>query len=215
MGTVLTTKTAAYGRVTTTTPATDASDTIAVQNVYQEVTLGGTLSPSGWSTGHFVVMKLKAKSSSSSTMTFELRESDGSTVIFTTEGVSTGVDTYKTYYMATPVQITGTENFTACRLYVKQSNSTYTYTVQEDTIEFFYAEYKNDSDVSNIAWQVDSVYFISASGGEGFNGKLSLGSMEETTFVEYAVNGVMKGITWTGNSGDTLWSWAGSTIGVN
>tara|TARA_R110000782_G_scaffold264219_1_gene357290 strand:+ start:649 stop:1296 length:648 start_codon:yes stop_codon:yes gene_type:complete len=85
--------------------------------------------------------------------------------------------------------------------------------IKANTLVFGFAEFCNIADDRYIKRNVENIYFMTMqTAQEGILGKedVDVG----TTFSVVAVNGLVSGFVWSSNSGNTLYSWNGTSIGI-
>ena len=212
----LTTITDSHGKITPNLPTSDVNTVITVANNYYQCTLGGTLSPT-IPADNFYSFGLWAKvTSGSSFMQAQLRKSDGVTVIASTQNQSS--PTAGTWYWlnfrgvnknTTPADLVN------CQLWVKSSGTHgVTFTTQQDSLVFFHADKTNAGDEVGMKRMVNTVYFISCNTSEGILGIKSTANAVDEDFIGVDYDCVTESIQWTANSGSTLYSYGGASIGI-
>jgi hypothetical protein len=85
--------------------------------------------------------------------------------------------------------------------------------IKANTLVFGFAESCNITDERYIKRNVENIYFMTMQvAQEGILGKedVDIG----TTFSVVPVNGLVSGFVWSANSGNTLYSWSGTSIGI-
>jgi hypothetical protein len=86
-------------------------------------------------------------------------------------------------------------------------------TIKANSIVFGFAESCNLVDESLIKRNITNLYFMTMQPPqEAILGKVDSATGTEFTTVE--VNGLVSGLTWSGNSGNTLYSWSGTSISI-
>ena len=85
--------------------------------------------------------------------------------------------------------------------------------INANTVVFGFAESCNEVDETLVKRNVTNLYFMTMQPPqEAILGKVDSATSKEFTVVE--VNGLVSGFEWSGNSGNTLYSWSGSSISI-
>ena len=207
----LTPKSLRKGVISETLPVGNVA-TVVLGDTYTQVALGGTytvaLLPS-----EFLFVRAKFKSSVAGTnLYFVIRKSDGVTVLFQSAFTAISSTVFTTIKTATPLQVVNTADWVNCQVWI-YSNLPATITMEGSSLKEIYADSNNLTDIVGIRINVTDFFFYSVGASEGINGKLS--NQTDEDFIELDVDGIISSIIWTGNSGNTIFSWGGSKIGVS
>jgi hypothetical protein len=207
----LTAKTSKANKLTHTLPTTEKATVLTTINVYDEIILGGTFSPvvilDNWA-----YMILEAKATSAHNIQYEIRKTDGTTVLVTGTAI-THATSYGNLIVAGIFQIDNLSDWVDVRLFARNINgSGETLTIQQDTIAIIQAPRRNLTDVLGVLMKVSELKFYSGGVSEGFNGLIS--DSDDFDFTTMDETQLLSKIVWSANSGNTIWDWAGQEIGI-
>ena len=206
---VLTPKTAVKSITTDMAfPTVENTKTDANPAVYDEVTnfAGHGISIPDLA---YYALALDLKAVAGQTCTVQFRASDGVTVLCTASRTNTAYGRA----WANVVQNTTGAPITGIRAYYKSSVGFGDPFVKEDSLSFVYGDFKNTTDELSIKYQVDTLSFFCCSSAEGMLG--IIGNPLNDGFSELTPKTVMNGFIWSANSGNTIYTWTGSKIGVS
>jgi len=155
-------------------------------------------------------VKIRARLSSTGTggtNTFSIRKADGVTILGSqTFSVNT------TAFVSITILITNLTDFEGLRFFISDSGNANTVTLHQSTLRSFSAEFSNSTDILNILYLIDKVYMIGD--GEYLQGVQT--STQDTDWVEVDYgNGAVSGLVFSANSGNLLFTWDGSIVGVS
>ena len=160
----------------------------------------------------YLVFRAKIKSNQTGTLTMRIQKSDGTTLILTTVAVAvTGGGAYSTV-TSLPILVTNVADYVNCKVQAKNSTGSASITIESASCVMFCADSINITDDVRSKRTITDLQFFSASVSEGLNGKMS--TKEDTTFTSLGITGILNSFIWTANSGNTIYSWGGSQIGV-
>lgn len=143
---------------------------------------------------------------------FELRKADGTTVIATSADVTVATaNVYQNQFLGLFKALT-LADYVGMRLFWKSSNTIGTITIEQNSVVMFEADQKNLMDDLGVKRQIDDIKIFSMGTSEGVNGFFS--TNEDADFTTIPINSLMSNIIFSGNSGNTLFSWSGNLIGL-
>lgn len=207
---LLTPKSTVHGKITPNLPTSDVVDNIVTFNVFQEVTLGGTLSPAVL-LDDFVIIRLQGKVASG-TGKWRVTKTDGVTVLgtFVPSPIS---NTSFVKLLTAVIKVTDVADWVDIKIQTTNGNQSVDNTTKQDSIEIFRAESRNSTDVNGVKRHVNSIFFFSGGTSEGIGGLLS--DKADDDFTELVLNEIMSSFIWSANSGNTIYSWSGLGVGVS
>ena len=209
---ILTPKVARFGVLAELPLADVATTCTAVSPNFYTVNLP-VLSPSV-STGEFIIIKISLQNAVGATVrTVRIVKSDG-TPLFAFAPVS---------QPALPLQST---TIYSPRFFVKDASEWEnvfvqvasnvagdTVIVKANSLVFAFAEFCNLVDENFIRRNITTLYFMTMQPvQEAILGKVD--SATGISFTELKINGLISGLEWNTNSGNTLYSWSGSSISI-
>jgi hypothetical protein len=208
----LTPKTAKYG-VLNGLPLTDVTTICpAINPVYYDASVG-TLSPAV-TTGIYLIVKVTLQNAVGATVrTLRIVKQDGTLLLQFPATAQPALPLETTTVYSSRVIVTNPSDWVNVKLQVSSGTAGDTVIIKEATLVFAFAELCNITDESLVKRNITNVYFITMQPvQESVLGKV--GSVSDTTFLTVPVNGLSTGFRWDTNSGMTLYSWDGSSIGL-
>ena len=211
MGITLTTKTASYG-VLAGIPATDVSTLcVAINPAYYDAMTG--LSPAV-AAGQFLIVKVAVQNAvGAAVRTLRLIKPDGTLMLQFPAANQPALPTDSTVIYSSRVIIGNPADWVNLKLQASVGAAGDIVKIIAGSLVFAFAESCNITDESLIKRNVNNVYFMSMqTTQEALLGKV--GSPTASAFLPVPVNGLNSGFVWSTNSGMTLYSWDGASIGI-
>lgn len=211
---VLTTKTASYG-VLASLPTADVSTTcVAINPVYYTAAISGSAISPAVTLGQFVIVKLNVQNAvGAAVRTLRLLKSDGSVLLnFAAANQPADPSNFTTIFSARAI-VTNAADWVNITLQVSAGAAGDIVTIKANSLVFAFAESCNIIDEKLVKRNIGNIYFMCMQPTqEAVLGKI--GSPTGIAFGTVAVNGLVSGIQWNTNSGNTLYSWDGSSISI-
>lgn len=208
----LTPKAASYG-VLAGLPAADVSTTCAAINPAFYTAGIPAMSPAV-QLGQYVIIKLNVQNAvGAAVRILRLLKADGSVLLtFPTANQPADPSNATTIYSARTI-VTNVADWVGITLQVSAGAAGDVVTVKAGTLVFAFAESCNIIDEKLIKRNIGNVYFMCMQPTqEAILGKVA--SPVSTAFSVVPVNGLSSGLQWNTNSGNTLYSWDGASIGI-
>ena len=156
--------------------------------------------------GQKIAIRIKiTRNTGGGTATFSVRKADGITTLIssTMNGVA---------FLHLVTTVTSLADWQGIRFYIDSGGNGQNHTVHAETLLSFTAEFSNNTDILNILYLIDKVYMIGD--GEYLQGVQT--STQDTDWVEVDYgNGAVSGLVFSANSGNLLFTWDGSIVGVS
>lgn len=210
---IFTPKTASYG-VLAGLPVVDVSTTCEAINPTYYQALVGTLSPAVV-VGQYMIVKVTVQNAVGATVrTLRITKSDGVTVLLQFDAVSQpALPLATTTLFSARVVIGSVSDWTNVQLQVSSNTATDVVIIKATSLVFAFAETCNIVDLSLVKLHINNIYFMTMQPvQEAVLGKV--GSASDIAFLTVPVNSMANGFRWDANSGMTLYSWDGSSIGL-
>ena len=210
---VFTPKSASYG-VLSGLPVDDVSTTCTSINPQYYEALVGTLSPAV-SAGQFMIVKVTVQNAvGAAVRTLRITKADGVTVLIQFAAANQpAVPSEATIIYSARVIIENPADWVNCKLQVSAGAAGDVVTVKAGSLVFGFAESCNIIDETLIKRNINNIYFMCLQPvQEAILGKVA--SPSATQFSTVPVNGIVNGFKWNTNSGNTLYSWNGTSIGM-
>lgn len=158
--------------------------------------------------GYSYYLGATLRSSVNGTIAFlEFRESDGVTVLGNAQTTSINYTKIKTPVLK---NVSGAP-ITGIRLFIKATSTRICY-IQGTSFYWVGAESNNTSDVIGVKRQVDNLYIFGSA--ETINGNIANTTVDLGMTV-IPIDGIMSSFVFSANSGNLIFAWDGSTIGVS
>jgi hypothetical protein len=209
---ILTPKTGSFGALGNL-PVADVSTTCPAINPAFYTANIPPMSPAV-SLNQYLIIKMSLQNAVGATVrTVRLLKANG-TVLFTFPAVSQpALPSQSTTLFSDRLVVTNAADWVDITIQVSSGTAGDVVTIKQDSILFAFAESCNITDEVLVKRNVENIYFISMQSlQEGILGKV--GSASATSFLAVPVNGLVSGFQWSTNSGNTLYSWNGSSIGI-
>lgn len=197
-------------KFTSSIPTSDKNSGSIGASVWTEIILGSTLTFTPV-VGTFVSVRARLKISASDTVLFRILKSDGVTVLSTSPSVAMGTSFIEIATL--PIKVLNVADWTGIRIQVEHLTGTRTITLETNSMWMYQGDFVNITDEIGIVYNILSLDFISIDVSESIQGKSSFLSDDDFTNVNYS--GIVKRLVWSGNSGNTIYSWSGSKLGVS
>ena len=209
---ILTNKTARFG-VLANLPLEDVATTCpAVFPNFYTINLP-VLAPSVFS-GEFIIIKISLQNAGGATnRTLRIVKADG-TPLFTFAPVNQpALPLLATTIYSQRFFVKDASEWTNISVQVASTTAGDNVIVKANSLVFSFAESCNLTDENFIRRNVTSLYFMTMQPiQEAILGKVD--SATGTSFTELKINGLITGLEWNTNSGNTLYSWSGSSISI-
>jgi hypothetical protein len=209
----LTPKTANYG-VLAGLPTADVSTTCSSINpAYFNVAIP-PMSPAV-SYDEYMMIKVSVQNAvGAAVRTLRLMKADGVTVLVQFPAANQPADpSNATTIYSTRVTVYNPADWVNVTLQVSAGAAGDVVTIKANSLVFAFAESCNVTDEQNVKRNVGTVYFMTMQPTqEALMGRAGMVGSNE--FETVPINGLCSGFKWSANSGNTLYSWEGSTIGV-
>lgn len=209
----LTPKTASYG-VLANLPTADVSTTCASINpAYYQAMVGNitlTALP-----GQYMMVKVTLQNAvGAAVRTLRITKADGVTVLIQFAPASQpALPAETTTVYSGRVIIGATSDWANAQLQVSVGAAGDTVVIKANSLVFAYAESCNITDETLFKRNINNIYFLCMQAAqEAVLGKIA--APTAIAFLPVPVNGLITGFKWSANSGNTLYSWDGSSIGI-
>ena len=210
---IFTNKTASYGTLSGL-PLVDVSTTCpSINPSYYQAALG-TLSPVVVA-GQFMIVKVTVQNAvGAAVRTLRITKADGVTVLIQFAPANQpAVPSESTTIYSARVIIGNPADWINCKMQVSAGAAGDVVTIKAGSLVFAFAESCNITDETLVKRNIGSIHFMSMQPTqEAIYGRI--GSPSAVQFLTVPVNGLVSGFVWNTNSGNTLYSWDGKTIGI-
>jgi hypothetical protein len=209
----LTPKTASYG-ILDSLPASDVSTNCPVINPSYYQAIVGTLSPDVV-LGQYLIAKVTLQNAvGASVRTLRITKANGTDVLIQFDAASQpALPSGTTSIYSARVIIEDIADWVNVQLQVSTGAAGDNVVVKADSLVFCFAESCNITNEILIKRNIENIYFCSMQNDkEAILGKV--GSTSVIGFTTLQVNGLVTGFGWSSNSGNTLYSWDGSSVGL-
>lgn len=209
----LTTKTASFG-VLSGLPLVDTSVVCPAINPTYYQAMVGTLSPAVV-VGQYLIVKVTLQNAVGATVrTLRITKSNGVSVLIQFASTNQPADpTNTTTVYSARVIVGNPSDWVNTQLQVSSGTAGDIVIVKSSSLVFCFAESCNIIDESLVKRNINNIYFMTMQPTqEAVLGRV--GSAVATSFLTVPVNGITSGFKWNTNSGLTLYSWDGATIGL-
>ena len=208
----LTTKTASYG-VLASLPTADVSTVcVAVNPTYYTAAIPA-MSPAV-ALGQFIIIKVTLQNGAGATVrTLRLLRADGSVLLDFPAVSQHALPLGTTTVFSARAIVGNVAEWANVSLQVSSNTAADTVVIKANTLVYAFAELCNIIDEKFIKKNITNIHFMSMQPTqEAVLGKV--GSATAIAFGTVVVNGLVSGIQWSANSGNTLYSWSGSSIAI-
>lgn len=206
----LTPQTSNKAKFQSSIPLSDKSTGLISASILTEIVLGSTLTFTPV-VGAFVSVRVRMKLSNSDTALFKVYKSDGVTVLASSSIVSIGTTFIEIATL--PVKVTNVSDWTGIRIKAEHFTGSRDITIESNSIWMFQGDFTNLTDEIGIVYHILSLDFISVDLPESIQGKTSTLSDDDFTNINFS--GIVKRLSWSSNSGNTIYSWSGSRVGIS
>ena len=209
---VLTPKVACYG-VLAGLPAADVSTTcVSINPTYFNAAIPA-MSPAV-QLGQYVIIKMNIQNAvGAAVRTVRILKSDASVLLTFPVANQPADPTNATTIFSARAIVTNVADWANITIQVSAGAAGDVVTIKAGSLVFGFAESCNIIDEKLVKRNVSNIYFICMQPvQEAILGKIA--SPATTTFSVVPVNGLVSGIQWNTNSGNTLYSWDGASIGI-
>lgn len=209
---ILTPKTGSFGALGNL-PTADVSTNCPTINPAFYAASISPMSPAV-SLNHYCIIKLSLQNAVGETVrTVRILKQNGSVLLTFAAVNQPALPAQSTTIFSDRIVITNAADWVNITIQVSSNTVGDNVTIKQDSILFAYAESCNITDEVLVKRNVENIYFISMQTlQEGILGKV--GTPNDKSFLAVPVNGLVNGFQWSTNSGNTLYSWNGSSIGI-
>ena len=208
---ILTPKTASFG-VLSGLPSADVSTVCTAVSTFYTAAIPA-MSPTV-SLNQYIIIKMSLQNAvGAATRTVRIIKADGSALITFAPVSQVALPTQATIIYSVRAIVSNPSDWVNTQIQVSSTTAGDTVVIKENTVVFGFAESCNVSDETFIKRNVTALYFMTMQPPqEAIFGKVdsSLG----ISFTVAEVNGLVSGFQWNTNSGNTLYSWSGSSISI-
>jgi hypothetical protein len=209
---ILTPKVAKFG-VLSGLPLVDVGTTTpAVTPNFYTVNLP-VLSPSV-NTGDFIIIKISLQNAGGATnRTVRIVRADGTPLITFDPVIQPALPLLATTLYSKRFFVTNAADWQNVSVQVASTTAGDIVIVKANSLVFSFAEFCNLTDENFIRRNISTLYFMTMQPvQEAILGKVD--SASGTSFTALEINGLVSGLEWNTNSGNTLYSWSGSSISI-
>jgi hypothetical protein len=209
----LTPKSSSYGTLSGL-PVSNVSTVCTSVNPAYYTAAVGTISPTVLE-GQLMIVKVTVQCAVGATVrTLRITNTAGTVVLIQFPSANCIADpTASVVIFSSRVIIDNIADWVDVKLQVSSNVALDTVQINASSLLIAFAESCNAVDESFIKRNVSNLYFISMqSVQESVLGKI--GSPTGTSFITVPINGLSSGFVWSTNSGNSLYSWEGSSIGM-
>jgi hypothetical protein len=209
---VITPKAASFGSLANL-PVADVSTTcVAVTPAFYTVGIPA-MNPSV-ALNQYVMVKLSLQNAVGATVrTVRVLKQNGTVLFSFTAITQPALPLQSVTIFSKRIIVTNVADWVGLTIQVSSTTAGDSIIIKKDSLLFAYAESCNIIDERMVKRNVENLYFMCMQTlEEGILGKVQSGS--DTSFLTVPVNGLVNGFEWSTNSGNTLYSWSGSSIGI-
>ncbi len=209
---ILTNKTAQFG-VLANLPLADVATTCpAVSPNFYTANIPA-MSPTV-TTGEFIIIKISLQNAVGATVrTVRIIKANGDALLTFAPVTQPALPLLATTIYSARAFVRNSDDWAGISVQVASTTAGDSVVIKADSLVFSFAESCNLTDENFIRRNVNSLYFMTMQPiQEAILGKVD--SATGTSFTELAINGLITGLEWNTNSGNTLYSWSGSSISI-
>lgn len=209
---VLTNKTASYG-VLAGLPAADVSTLcVSINPSYYTVNIPA-MSPAV-SLGQYVIIKMSLQNATGAAVRTVRILKEDNTVLLTFPTANQPADpSNATTIFSTRTIVTNVNDWVNLTIQVSAGAAGDIVTIKANSLVFSFADCCNIIDTRLVKRNVSNLYFMCMQPvQEAVLGKIAAAS--STAFTVVPIHGLVSGFEWSANSGNTLYSWDGASIGI-
>jgi hypothetical protein len=209
---ILTPKAAQFGVLANLPSADVATTTPAVTPNFYTVNLP-VLSPAVWS-GAFIIIKISLQNAGGATnRTVRITKADGTPLITFDPVIQPALPLLATTIYSKRFFIANAADWETILVQVASTTAGDIVIVKANSLVFSFAESCNIADEHYIRRNITNLYFMTMQPEqEAILGRVD--SATGTSFTELAINGLVTGLEWNTNSGNTLYAWSGTSISI-
>jgi hypothetical protein len=209
---ILTNKTAAFG-VLANIPSADVSTTCPAINPSFYTASIPAMSPTV-ETGQYIIIKISLQNAvGAAVRTVRIIKQNGDTLLTFAPVSQPALPAQATTVYSTRTFVSNASDFENVLIQVSSGTAGDTVVINANSIVFSFAESCNLVDETFIKRNVTNLYFMTMQPvQEAILGKVDSATGTDFTVVE--INGLVSGFEWNTNSGNTLYSWSGSSISI-
>ena len=209
---ILTNKTAAFG-VLANIPSADVATTCPAINPSFYTASIPAMSPAVVG-GEYIIIKISLQNAvGAAVRTVRIIKQNGDTLITFAPVSQPALPAQATTIYSARAFVSNASDFENVLIQVSSGTAGDTVVINANSIVFSFAESCNLVDENFIKRNVTNLYFMTMQPvQEAILGKVD--SATGTSFTVVEINGLVSGFEWNTNSGNTLYSWSGSSISI-
>jgi hypothetical protein len=209
---ILTNKTAAFG-VLANIPSADVSTTCPAINPSFYTASIPAMSPTV-SAGEYIIIRMSLQNAVGATVrTVRIIKQNGDALLTFAPVSQPALPAQATTIYSARAVVHNPADWVNVLIQVSSGTAGDSVVINANTVVFGFAESCNEVDESLVKRNVTNLYFMTMQPPqEAILGKVDSAVSTEFTVVE--VNGLVSGFIWSSNSGNTLYSWSGSSISI-
>jgi hypothetical protein len=209
---ILTNKTAAFG-VLANIPSADVATTCTAVNPSFYTASIPAMSPTV-SAGEYIIIRMSLQNAGGATVrTVRIIKANGDVLLTFAPVTQPALPLVATTIYSARTVVGNPADWVNVLIQVSSGTAGDSVVINANTVVFGFAESCNLVDETLVKRNVTNLYFMTMQPPqEAILGKVDSASGQEFTAVE--VNGLVSGFIWSSNSGNTLYSWSGSSISI-
>jgi hypothetical protein len=209
---ILTNKTAAFG-VLANIPSADVSTTCPAINPSFYTASIPAMSPTV-SAGEYIIIRMSLQNAvGAAVRTVRIIKQNGDALLTFAPVSQPALPAQATTIYSARAVVHNPADWVNVLIQVSSGTAGDSVVINANTVVFGFAESCNEVDESLVKRNVTNLYFMTMQPPqEAILGKVDSAVSTEFTVVE--VNGLVSGFIWSSNSGNTLYSWSGSSISI-
>ncbi len=209
---ILTNKTAAFG-VLANIPSADVATTCPAINPSFYTANTPAMSPTVVG-GEYIIIKISLQNAvGAAVRTVRIIKQNGDALITFAPVSQPALPAQATTIYSARAFVSNASDFQNVLIQVSSGTAGDTVVIKANSVVFGFAESCNLGDETFIKRNVTNLYFMTMQPvQEAILGKVDSATGTEFTVVE--INGLVSGFEWNTNSGNTLYSWSGSSISI-
>jgi hypothetical protein len=209
---ILTNKTAAFG-VLANIPSADVATTCPAINPSFYTANIPAMSPTV-SAGEYIIVRMSLQNAVGATVrTVRIIKQNGDALLTFAPVSQPALPAQATTIYSARAVVSNPADWANVLIQVSSGTAGDSVVINANTVVFGFAESCNEVDETLVKRNVTNLYFMTMQPPqEAILGKVDSATSKEFTVV--AVNGLVSGFVWSSNSGNTLYSWSGSSISI-
>jgi hypothetical protein len=209
---ILTNKTAAFG-VLANIPSADVATTCPAINPSFYTANIPAMSPTV-SAGEYIIVRMSLQNAVGATVrTVRIIKQNGDALLTFAPVSQPALPAQATTIYSARAVVSNPADWANVLIQVSSGTAGDSVVINANTVVFGFAESCNEVDETLVKRNVTNLYFMTMQPPqEAILGKVDSATSKEFTVVE--INGLVSGFVWSSNSGNTLYSWSGSSISI-